>query len=177
VLFRRHARGVYNYCFRRCGEWSQAEELTAIVFLEAWRRRREVRLEREDALPWLLGVATNVIRNSRRSRRRHRDALARLPRERVADFASDVDARLDDERQARAVLRALDKLPRTEQDVLALCVGEGLSYEETALALDVQSGPCARDSRGRAPACANSARPTDTNWMKRSQLKGRERHD
>lgn len=57
LLFERHVRSVYNYCFRRTGDWSQAEELTAIVFLEAWRRRRDIQLEREDALPWLLGVA------------------------------------------------------------------------------------------------------------------------
>jgi DNA-directed RNA polymerase specialized sigma24 family protein len=85
---------VYNYCFRRIGDWSQAEELTSIVFFEAWRRRKNVRLEYENALPWLLGVATNVLRNVRRSQRRHRAALKRMPRERVADFAADVDARL-----------------------------------------------------------------------------------
>src|SRR5712691_12221724 len=78
TLFERHARTVYNYCFRRTGDWSQAEELTAIVFLEAWRRRRQVHLVRDEALPWLLGVATNVIRNYRRSQRRYRAALERL---------------------------------------------------------------------------------------------------
>jgi RNA polymerase sigma factor (sigma-70 family) len=151
VLFRRHSRSVYNYCFRRTGDWSQAEELTAIVFLEAWRRRKDIRLEREQALPWLLGVATNVVRNLRRSQRRHRAALARMPHERVADFAPDVDERLDDERQMRAVLRAVNKLPRPDQDVLALCVWEGLSYEETALALDVPVGTVrSRLSRARA---------------------------
>ena len=151
VLFERHVRSVYNYCFRRTGDWSQAEELTAIVFLEAWRRRKEVRLEREQALPWLFGVATNVIRNSRRSRRRHRSALARLPRERVADFATDVDERLDDERQMRSVLRALNNLPRADQDVLALCVWEGLSYDDAALALDIPIGTVrSRLSRARA---------------------------
>ncbi|HEX6662734.1 MAG TPA: sigma factor, partial [Gaiellaceae bacterium] len=97
---------MYNFCFRRTGDWAQAEELTAIVFLEAWRRRMQVELERSDALPWLLGVATNVIRNLRRSQRRHRAAIERLPRERVADFAVDVDERLDDERQMRAALGA-----------------------------------------------------------------------
>ena len=61
-------------------DWSQAEEPTAVVFLEAWRRRHEIRLERADAVPFLLGVATNVVRNSRRSQRRHPAALARLPR-------------------------------------------------------------------------------------------------
>src|ERR1043165_7687516 len=64
TIFERHATTVYNYCFRRTGNWAQAEELTAIVFLEAWRRRTQVQLERDEAIPWLLGVATNVLRNS-----------------------------------------------------------------------------------------------------------------
>ena len=151
VIFERHAGSVYNYCFRRTGDWSQAEELTAIVFLEAWRRRHDVRLEREQALPWLLGVATNVVHNLRRSQRRFRSAIERLPRERVADFTSEVDDRLDDERQMRAVLQALGKLPRADQDVLALCVWEALSYEDAALALGVPVGTVrSRLSRARA---------------------------
>src|SRR5713101_1745700 len=28
-LFERHADAVYNHCFRRCGSWSQAEDLTS----------------------------------------------------------------------------------------------------------------------------------------------------
>jgi RNA polymerase sigma-70 factor (ECF subfamily) len=27
VLFERHARAVYNFCFRRTGDWSTAEDL------------------------------------------------------------------------------------------------------------------------------------------------------
>lgn len=150
-IFERHAGTVYNYCFRRTGDWSQAEELTAIVFLEAWRRRAQVQLERDEAIPWLLGVATNVLRNLRRSQRRHRAALERLPRERAEDFAGEVDARLDDERQMRAALRLLRKLPRADQDVLALCVWEELTYEQAALALGVPVGTVrSRLSRARA---------------------------
>ena len=36
-LFRRHARQIYNYCFRRIGDWTVAEDVVSIVFLEAWR--------------------------------------------------------------------------------------------------------------------------------------------
>ena len=160
TIFERHATTVYNYCFRRTGNWAQAEELTAIVFLEAWRRRTQVQLERDEAIPWLLGVATNVLRNLRRSQRRHRAALERLPRERVADFAADVDARLDDERQMRATLRALDKLSRSDQDVLALCVWEELPYEQAALALGIPVGTVrSRLSRARARLRELSSNP------------------
>ena len=151
VLFERHARTVYNYCFRRTADWSHAEDLTSIVFLEAWRRRHEIRLEGERALPWLLGVATNVVRNSWRSQRRHRSALERIPREREVDIAADPDQGLDDERRMRVVLRAVKKLPRTDQDVLALSIWEGLSYDEVALALAIPVGTVrSRLSRARA---------------------------
>ena len=49
ALFERHARSVYNHCFRRTASWADAEELTSAVFLEAWRRRREVRPTGEPA--------------------------------------------------------------------------------------------------------------------------------
>jgi RNA polymerase sigma factor (sigma-70 family) len=122
-----------------------------------------VHLERELVLPWLLGVATNVLRNMRRSQRRHRAALERLPREHAHDFAGKANGRLDDERQIQTVLRAIAKLPRREQDVLALCAWAELSYEEAAVALGVPVGTVrSRLSRpGREPG--NSARPTDTN--------------
>src|SRR5438093_11991323 len=137
ILFERHARAVYNYLFRRTADWSLAEDLTSVVFLEAWRRRREVRLERGLALPWLFGVATNVLRNRRRSQWRYRAALERIPPEHGEDFADDANARLDDERRMRCALRSLSKLPKREQDVIALCGWADLSYEEAAIALDI----------------------------------------
>ncbi len=50
-IFDRHCRAVYNHCFRRTGSWSTAEDLTSVVFLEAWRRHREVELHGDSACP------------------------------------------------------------------------------------------------------------------------------
>ena len=151
VLYERHARAVYNFCFRGTADWAHAEDLTSAVFFEAWRRRADVRLANESALPWLLGVATNVVRNQWRARRRHRAAMARLAAEPVWDEADDVDGRLDDERRMRAVLREVERLPRRDQDVLALCVWGGLAYEEAAAALGVPVGTVrSRLARARA---------------------------
>jgi RNA polymerase sigma factor (sigma-70 family) len=151
VLFERHARTVYNYLFRRTADWALAEDLTSVVFLEAWRRRADVRLDGGAALPWLLGVASNVLRNRRRSQWRYRAALERVPREQREDFADEADGRVDDERRMRFVLRSLSALPRHEQEVLALCGWMELSYEEAAIALDVPVGTVrSRLSRARA---------------------------
>jgi RNA polymerase sigma factor (sigma-70 family) len=47
VLFEQHARAVYNHAFRLTGNWSTAEEVVSLTFLEAWRLRGTVRLEGE----------------------------------------------------------------------------------------------------------------------------------
>jgi RNA polymerase sigma factor (sigma-70 family) len=150
LLFERHARAVYNHCFRGTADWALAEDLTSVVFLEAWRRR-DVRLANESALPWLLGVATNALRNGWRSRRRRAAALARLRPADEPDFAEDVESRLDDERAMRRVLDHVARLPRGEREVLALCVWDELSYEDAATALGVPVGTVrSRLSRARA---------------------------
>jgi RNA polymerase sigma factor (sigma-70 family) len=140
LLFERHVRRVYNYCFQRTGDWARAEDLTSIVFLECWRRR-EVSLERDKVLPWLLGIATNVCRNQKRSLARHRAALRRLPpAEPTAEFTDDILGRLEDERRMRDVLTVVSRLPRHEQDALALCIWAGLNYEDAAAALGIPVG-------------------------------------
>jgi RNA polymerase sigma-70 factor (ECF subfamily) len=151
ALFERHGRAVYNYCFRRTADWAVAEDLSSVVFLEAWRRRKDVRLHGESLLPWLYGIATNVLRNRSRSLRRYRAALERIPPGHEPDFADDIADRLGDEQQMRAVLEAVRLLPKRDQDVLALCVWSELTYEEAAVALDLPVGTVrSRLSRARA---------------------------
>ncbi|MGH3059351.1 MAG: RNA polymerase sigma factor [Gaiellaceae bacterium] len=150
ILFDRHSTTVYNYCFRRIGDWALAEDLTSIVFLETWRRRDS--LPDGKTLPWLYGVATNVVRNARRSLRRYDSALRRLPaRGAETDFAEDAAGRLDAERDMRVALGLLASLPRREQDIFVLCTWQGLSYEDAALALGIPVGTVrSRLSRARA---------------------------
>ena len=153
VLFERHAKAIYNYCFRQTGSWSVAEDLVSVVFLEAMRRHRTVSLHQDSALPWLYGVATNVCRNSLRSTRRHRAALARIHDELAdtEDPADRVAARVDDERRMRELREAVKTLPRREQEVLALVAWSGLDYAAAAAALDIPVGTVrSRLSRARA---------------------------
>jgi RNA polymerase sigma-70 factor (ECF subfamily) len=140
LLFERYANPIYNYCFRRIGSWDAAEDLLSIVFLEAWRRRDQ-ELPADKVLPWLYGIATNVVRNRRRSERRFRAALARVPVPRPeAGFESDADERMDDERRMRVALDLLGRLPQREQEVFVLCAWSSLSYEDAALALGLPLG-------------------------------------
>jgi RNA polymerase sigma-70 factor (ECF subfamily) len=151
ALFERHARAIYNYCFRRIGSWTTAEDMLSVVFIEAWRRRDQD-LPPDKVLPWLYGIATNVVRNQRRSERRHASALRRVPAARPEpDFAGLSDERVDDEWQAQGARELLRKLPRREQDVFVLCAWMELSYEDAAIALRLPVGTVrSRLSRARS---------------------------
>ncbi|XVS63040.1 RNA polymerase sigma factor [Actinosynnema sp. CA-299493] len=142
LLFQRHANTVYNHCFRQIGNWSTAEDLTSVAFLEAWRQRRRLRLSPTGSvLPWLLGIANNVVRNHTRSLRRYERALARLPpQESEADLADAASRRMDAELEMATILPAYRRLRREEQEVLALCAWTGLSYEDASIALAIPVG-------------------------------------
>ena len=151
-LFDRHADRIFGHCFRLTGDRADAEDATATTFLEVWSHHRRVQVHEESALPWLYGVATNVCRNLTRKRRRHLQAVARVPRESSApDHAESVAERLDEEKRMRLVLDAIERLPQRERDVLSLVAWSGLSYEQAAAALDIPVGTVrSRLSRARA---------------------------
>lgn len=151
-LYRRHGKRIYNYLFRRLGNWSEAEDLVACVFLEAYRRRHEAVVDDGKVVGWLFGIATNMARNRQRSLWRARRMLAR-----VAALASaappeiDAAARAAAQEQVRALLKRVGTLPNEQQDVIALCLWSGLTYEEAARALAIPVGTVrSRLSRARA---------------------------
>ncbi|WP_030245709.1 RNA polymerase sigma factor [Streptomyces sp. NRRL S-350] len=151
-LFDAHAQAVYGYALRTLGDWSAAEDVVSLTFLEAWRLRGKLHEGDDDLRPWVFGIATNVLRNTARAARRHRAAMARLgEREAVADFADELVSRIDDGAQLAAVRRALPGLRRCEREVFRLCVWVGLDYASAAEALGVPVGTVrSRLSRARA---------------------------
>jgi len=161
-LFERHAQAVFAFCARRTGDLALAEDLTSVVFLEAWRRRGSVRLESRSALPWLLGTAHNVVRNQHRSLRRHRAALARMCADGVSPSGEEeAIERLDAQRVLSAALETVGRLPREQQEAVNLVLWSGLSYEDAALALGVPIGTVrSRVARARATLAASLAPPT-----------------
>ncbi|MGK5498802.1 RNA polymerase sigma factor [Streptomyces sp. URMC 125] len=151
-LFDEHAAVVHRYAVRATGDWAAAEDVVSLTFLEAWRLREKVEPDGESLRPWLLGIATNVMRNTARAARRHRDALSRLPpKEAIPDFADELVGRMADSERLAAAHRALGRLRRAEREVFVLCVWQGLDYAAAAEALGVRIGTVrSRLSRARA---------------------------
>jgi RNA polymerase sigma-70 factor (ECF subfamily) len=142
LIFDRHSQAVYNHLFRRTADWAEAEDLASAVFLHAWRRREEIVLDRDSALPWLLGVANRSLSNTRRRIRRAEALFHRLvvQDEPVRDHADEAAERGDDERLMSEVRRAVARLPKHERDVVELCVWSGLDQQAAATALGVAVG-------------------------------------
>ena len=151
-LHKRHASAVYTYCFRATATVARAHDLASVVWLELWRCRARVQIFDGSLRPYALGVARNVVRNSRRSLDRHNTMLARLPRPMVAaDHAERVTERVDAERRMASVIHAVRQLPRNELEAVEMVHWAGLDYQQAAAALGVNVGTVkSRASRGMA---------------------------
>jgi RNA polymerase sigma-70 factor (ECF subfamily) len=130
-VYDRHAAQVLAWSRARVG--GHAADLTAEVFARAWLVRSRFRHEsNESALPWLLGIARNVLRESLRKRRVEGAARRRLGMPRLLAQDAALDA-VDERRSlSESEHRALASLPERDRELLQLRVVEERSYREIA---------------------------------------------
>jgi RNA polymerase sigma factor (sigma-70 family) len=141
AVFDAHALVVHRYLARRCADRDQAEDLTSVVFLEAWRARARATIVDGSLRPWLLAIARNVARNANRSQRRHRAALDRLHALPLPPAADDHAETAADSEALRATLAAaIAQLTDKQRDVVELCLVEQLSAVAAADVLGIPSG-------------------------------------
>ena len=121
-IYDEHFPAIRSYCLRRLPN-ADANDAISEVFLTAWRRREAIP---DPPLPWLYGVARNVVRNARRSTRRSMRITSRLAAEpSYPEPGADVPVVRHEDDQA--VLDALATLSVQDQEVLMLRAWEGLS--------------------------------------------------
>jgi RNA polymerase sigma factor (sigma-70 family) len=139
-IYDRYAGAVHRYLARRI-PWSVAEDLTGETFLIAFRQRHRYQLDQADALPWLYGIATNLVHRHRRTEVRMYRALARTGVDPLVEHDTDrVVARAAATAATRRLAAALAKLPAGERHVLLLVAWQELGYAEVARALDIPIG-------------------------------------
>lgn len=136
LLWDRHRDRVFRHARSRLDSGIDAEDATAIAFLELWRRRGDVRFVDRSVLPWLIVVTTNVVLNLQRARRRYRAVLDRVPPDpERADAAELAERRLDAAQRAERVRR----LSAVDRHLLALVHLEGFSLREAGAALGISA--------------------------------------
>ena len=128
-LYRAHRRDVYGAVLRDLRDPDEAEDVTQIAFLNAYRAMRRGE-EPEKPQAWLVTIARNVCR------RRYR-ALASRPQEvrfdpEVTAAVADVDGPT-----AGEIVAAVRRLPPNQRAAILLREIQGRSYAEIAAELDL----------------------------------------
>lgn len=134
ALYRRYVRPVYALALRRLHDPQTAEDAVQEVFAALWRSAGSYRPERGPAAPWLFSIA----RNAAVDRLRSRVPLAEAPDS--PDDGPGPDHRAENEWLRWRVHRALDELPATEREVIALAYWGERSQSEIAAELGIPLG-------------------------------------
>ncbi len=129
-VFEEGYQPLVAYARRRTGDPAAADDVVAETFATAWRRRGDLRSD-APALPWLYGIAANVLRNQWRSRGRALRLVERLQHERRPSAAPAAEMELPDP----GLHEALSRLSFDDQELLRLLTWEDLSHDDVARVL------------------------------------------
>jgi RNA polymerase sigma factor (sigma-70 family) len=133
-LYARHVETVHHWVARRAPHI--AADVTAETFAAAWLHRRRFRDRRSgSALPWLLGIARNVVRESLR-----KDAVETRARARIGvsvDLGGEIDDVDDRLSPPIRLADAVDALPPHERTALKLRIDADLPYSDIAQRLEI----------------------------------------
>jgi RNA polymerase sigma-70 factor (ECF subfamily) len=133
ALYRSSRDDVFAYVATLLRDRAAAEDVTALAFERAYKRRRTFDRRRGEERAWLFGIARNAALDELRRRSR----LARLSAD-PADADSEPETDDGDVALRRTAVRAaLDQLSGREREIVALKFHAGLSNSELARVLGV----------------------------------------
>lgn len=139
-IFDRHARAIFRFLGRRIGP-DDADDVLGDVFLAAFEHRSRYDAAYDTALPWLYGIAANLLGKHYRQQSSELRMLERVTGPDSLDDATEaVAASLDTRADLRELGKILGDLPAGERDALLLFAWEDLTYGEIAGALGVPVG-------------------------------------
>lgn len=160
-LFDRHAVSVFRYAAQRLGD-HPAEDVMSETFLVAFERRSAYDQAVRDARPWLLGIATRLLRKHARVEAvAWRGMTADLAAQVAPDLIEQAGSRIDAERLSRRLGRALARLSAADRDTLLLYAWGELEYAAIATAMQVPVGTV-RSRLNRARRILRRASGMDT---------------
>jgi RNA polymerase sigma-70 factor, ECF subfamily len=134
ALYRSSRDDVYAYVSTLLHDPAAAEDVTALAFERAYRRRRSFDRRRGEERAWLFGIARNAALDELR-RRRRTAALVTEPAD--APDGGDEGDGAEVALRRTAVQAAMAKLPARERELLALKFHAGMSNAELARVLGI----------------------------------------
>jgi RNA polymerase sigma-70 factor (ECF subfamily) len=132
ALYRSSRDDVFAYVSTLLGDRATAEDVTAMAFERAYRRRMTFDRRRGEERAWLFGIARNAALDELR-RRRRLAALVTDPEDAAAEAEDGAEVAL----RRTAVKQALGRLPARDRELIALKFHAGLRNGEIARVLGV----------------------------------------
>lgn len=133
ALYRSSRDDIFAYVTTLLGDRAAAEDVTALAFERAYRRRLTFDRRRGAERAWLFGIARNAALDELRRRKR----LATLAGDPEDAEAARTDDGAEIALRRTAVKAALAKLPAREREIVALKFHAGLRNGEIARVLGV----------------------------------------
>ena len=131
ALYRSSRRDVFAYVTTLLRDRAAAEDVTALAFERAYRRRRTFDRHRGEERAWLFGIARNAALDELRRRRRLATLLSDPPDDAVAGPDDGAEVAL----RRTAVRAAMATLSPRERELVALKFHAGLTNGEIARVL------------------------------------------
>ncbi len=129
---------VFRHVLYRVGQVQEAEDITAQVFLNAWKSMHRYRPMGHAFAVWLLRIADNLVITSYRKRRQVNYAVPEELTETIPDQAS--LGMLDRQVEHETLRQALAQLNQEQQRVLVLRFVEDLPSAQVATIMGKSDG-------------------------------------
>ncbi len=133
ALYRSSRDDLFAYVVTLLGDRGAAEDVTALAFERAYRRRLTFDRRRGEERAWLFGIARNAALDELRRRKR----LATLSGDQADADAARVEDGAEVALRRTAVKTALARLPAREREIVALKFHGGLRNAEIARVLGI----------------------------------------
>lgn len=150
-IYARHGQTIAEFVARRVPA-DRADDIVALVFVTAFRRRRRYDRARGVCLPWLYGIARNTLRNEYRrwqvEKRQTALHAAALPSIEL-DPADAIVDRMEATELVNNMATDIARLPDQQRQTLLL-FADGYSYQQIAAQMNCEVGTVrSRISRAR----------------------------
>ncbi len=132
ILYDRYFTRVYNYIRYRCSDPSEADDLTAQVFLKALVNLDKYKPEKAPFDAWLFGIARNLVTDLFRTKRHY--YVVNI--EEIEHILSHSDRPMEDKiernEEKYRLLKGMDHLTSRNRDLIALKFGANMTNREIA---------------------------------------------
>ena len=145
-LVKEYEKNVYNLARRMTGDPEDAADMAQDAFIKAYNSLGSFRGDSKFSV-WLYRIVSNLCLDFLRSRKRRPTVSLSVENDEgedmefdIADESQSPETLLEQKLTREAVRRGLDSLPPEQRQILLLREIQGLSYEEIAQVLELETG-------------------------------------